>query len=404
MMTRKPITNGLMVAVVAMGIVGMTAGVANAAPISIDFNSLDHNPTDTQVGEPSNPNGLLQLPGQVGAWNVLGVTSGSAPATVVTTEGPTFTFNATGTSYAAYRGGEGDALRSDLAYTTHSTDIGWTLTGLTPGASYDLILFGQAGPSNAGAFAITGHDAGNGVGAAVTLDADLDGNFTGVVAGGGTISGTFGSGPGGFNSWSGLQFEAPPTGPAVNLSSATVASNAPPGTLIGTLRMAVVNGPYTFTKTGNGNNHTAFEIPTGTNELRTTVFLDATPPFEVEIQGVGSDGNATNSFTITLNPATYSAFIASAGVTAGVPAGGEVVATLSARDSDASSITTFGIVGGRDDLFQISGNELQQKAGADPGAAATIHYVTLFADGVVDDFVIVAIEVGAPPGTVIRIR
>ena len=77
---------------------------------------------------------------------------------------------------------------------------------------------------------------------------------------------------------------------------------------------------------------------------------------------------------------------------------------MSARDSDASSINTFSIVGGRDDLFQISGNELQQKAGADPGAAATIHYVTLFADGVVDGFVIVAIEVGAPPGTVIRFR
>jgi hypothetical protein len=194
------------------------------------------------------------------------------------------------------------------------------------------------------------------------------------------------------------------SGPTVSLSGTSVDANDPPGTLVGTLSMAIVNGPYTFTKTGNGNNHTAFEIPSGTNELRTTAFLDAAPPFEVEIQGVGIDGNATNSFTITLNPATYSAFIASAGVTAGVPGGGEVVATLSARDSDASSITTFGIVGGRDDLFQISGNELQQKAGADPGAPATVHYVTLLADGVVDDFVIVAIEVGAPPGTVIRIR
>jgi hypothetical protein len=198
-------------------------------------------------------------------------------------------------------------------------------------------------------------------------------------------------------------------GPAVLLdgspTSGSIAANAPPGSAVGVLTMQASTGPYTFTELTDSK--AAFEIIGDT--LRTTKFLDD-PPYTVEIKGEGSV-SASNTFTITLNAATYSAFVASAGVTASVPTVAAVVATLEARDSDGTAIiNNFSIVGGRDDLFQISGNELQQQVGADPGAAAdpgdppNIHYVTLFADGVVDDFVIVAIEVGAPPGTVIRIR
>jgi hypothetical protein len=200
----------------------------------------------------------------------------------------------------------------------------------------------------------------------------------------------------------GLVFGA---GPTVSLSANAVASNAPPGTLIGTLDFSP-DGPnetFTFAAGAGDTDNGKFDI-VNTNELRSNQYL---PDGTYDIRIEGDDGAATtaeNTFTITASAATYAAFVASAGVVAGTPVGGEVVATLEARDSDGSSIGTFGIVGGRDDLFQISGNELQQKAGADPGAPATIHYVTLFADGTVDGFVIVAIEVGAPPGTVIRIR
>jgi hypothetical protein len=182
-------------------------------------------------------------------------------------------------------------------------------------------------------------------------------------------------------------------------TSGSVVANAPPGSVVGALTMQASTGPYTFTELTDSKD--AFAIID--DKLRTTKFLDD-PPYTVEIKGEGS-ATASNTFTITLNAATYTAFVASAGVNSGTPVGGEVVATLEARDGDDGSlIGTFGIVGGRDDLFQIIGNELQQKAGADPGAPATVHYVTLFADGVVDGFVIVAIEVGAPPGTVIRFR
>jgi hypothetical protein len=200
----------------------------------------------------------------------------------------------------------------------------------------------------------------------------------------------------------GLVFGA---GPAVTLSSNTITSNAPPGTLIGTLDFSP-DGPnetFSFAAGAGDTDNGKFDI-VNTNELRSNQYL---PNGSYDIRIAGDDGAAStaeNTFTITASSATYSAFVASAGVIAGVPVGGEVVATLEARDDDGSSIGTFGIVGGRDDLFQIVGNELQQKAGADPGAAATVHYVTLFADGAVDGFVIVAIEVGAPPGTVIRFR
>ena len=193
--------------------------------------------------------------------------------------------------------------------------------------------------------------------------------------------------------------------PAVTLSGDTVLANDPIGTQVGTLDFAPDGPNETFAlvagagDTDNGK----FQI-VNTNQLRTTQRL---PVGTYDIRVKGDDGASTteeNTFTITSSAATYSAFVASAGVDLGVPAGGEVVATLEALDSDGDAITTFTIVGGRDDLFQISGSQLQQKAGADPGGATTDHYVTLFADGDVDDYLVVKITVGAEPGTVITIR
>ena len=73
--------------------------------------------------------------------------------------------------------------------------IPWTLTGLTPNASYDMIWYnkrespGETRHPNTG---VTGFDAGSGVGASGPLDADRDQNFVGVQADAtGTISGTW---------------------------------------------------------------------------------------------------------------------------------------------------------------------------------------------------------------------
>jgi hypothetical protein len=105
---------------------------------------------------------------------------------------------------------------------------------------------------------------------------------------------------------------------------------------------------------------------------------------------------------------SYAAFVAAAGVDAGVaPVGGRLVATLDARDSDGTQIVApnFSLVSGygRTDMFEISGNELRLIAGEDPGAAPTLHYVALQAAGTANAYVVVEIEVGSA-ATVIRIR
>ena len=176
----------------------------NSQVISIDFNrstSANHS------GEPSNTVGLM-LPGQVGPWNGLRIATGNS-STAVTIGAVTFTLNSDGDQYEAFGT---SPLRDDVAFLNNTTasSISWTLTGLTAGQAYDLILFGQSfngSPANPADFSITGHDAGNGVGSPVTLDAENDGNFTGVIAVGGTISGTFALRSGqSASAWSGLQF------------------------------------------------------------------------------------------------------------------------------------------------------------------------------------------------------
>ena len=144
-----------------------------------------------------------------------------------------------------------------------------------------------------------------------------------------------------------------------------------------------------------------------TNQLRSS---QTRPVGTYNIRVQGNDGDVPptvleKAFSILSSAGTYGTFVAEAEVAAGTPTGGELVATLEALDGDGSSIGTFGIVGGRDDLFQISGNQLQQKAVADPGALGSIHYVTLFADGVIDTFVSVKIAVvAAPSDTVVRLN
>ena len=209
------------------------ANVASASPISISFDTTSNNVggagNNTPVGEPSNVDGL-QLPGQTGAWQSLIVGNGYAGTTTsversILVDGNTVTFRLNTGGAGTFQtylplGAVGDDLRSAVAFLRRnpaggvpqtSASISWEIVGLNQ-ASYDLILFGQEGAVNPAAFAISGHDAGNGVGAAVTLDSENDGNFTNVYASGGVIQGTFSLGQTGeYAAWSGLQFQQVPT-------------------------------------------------------------------------------------------------------------------------------------------------------------------------------------------------
>ena len=221
---RNRTMNVLTLAVVAMGVVGLTVGTAYAAPVSIDF---DHPVLSTQSGEPDNSLGL-QLPGQVGPWNSLDYTADSGgTVSVTTTEGPTLTiFPATGVPAgtgspkwsAQERVGTG-ALRIDEIRThTLGNTIPWELTGLVPDGEYNLIVFGT-GTSPAVAEI-------DGFGPGSTEPTEQDYDFEGVVADGtGMISGVFGPVivTSGYNYWSGMQFELIPE-PSIIPEPATLAA------------------------------------------------------------------------------------------------------------------------------------------------------------------------------------
>ena len=168
---------------------------ANAAVTSIDFGN-----GDSQIGEPSHIDGLT-LPG-AGIWNIMNWSAGNVN-TIVTAEGPTFSIGSE--NVGGWPNGGTDPLRRDY-YLNHATNnpglvIPWSITGLTAGASYDLILYsnssGQRGLFKIGAVTAPG-------------DSDGDGNFTGVVATGGTISGTFETGGATWGTFAGIQFAPVP--------------------------------------------------------------------------------------------------------------------------------------------------------------------------------------------------
>jgi len=144
----------------------------------------------------ANDNGL-QITGTTADWSIINTGTPSA-----TNNGVTLTFvptngwqNTTGTRGDVVEtiqlgvGAQGIRIGTHLAGVT---DIAWTITGLTPGAFYDMTWYNkntdQTRRPNTG---VAGFDAGNGVGASGTHDADGDQDFIGVEAVGGTISGTW---------------------------------------------------------------------------------------------------------------------------------------------------------------------------------------------------------------------
>ncbi len=194
------------------------------------------------------------------------------------------------------------------------------------------------------------------------------------------------------------------TDPAVALSANTVASNAPPGTLVGNLSMIVTNGAFTYTLTNTvaGPDSGNFSIASGSTNLRTAVWMNAASN-NISIVGTETGGGGlvvTNDFTITtVAVAADPIFVVSAEVEF-PPADGDIVGVM----TTATEGVTFSFVAGRDDLFtRDANNNLIVTNSGDWGALGTTSHVTLRAtngSGSTDMVVGVVVVNGTPAGTI----
>jgi len=205
---------------------------------------------------------------------------------------------------------------------------------------------------------------------------------------------------------------APPGGsatPYVDLSDPpyTVASNAPPGTLVGNLSMGATNGTFVYTLESGGDNDN-FSIASGSTNLRTAAWMDAALN-NISIVGTETGGGGlvvTNDFVINVTAPTHLLLKVTATMDAS-PTASSQVGILGAQPGSG---TSFEIVSGREDLFEIdgSGTNLMQVVGSDPGSAGEVHYVEVKASnaGVTSDayYLIESTVVSPPAGTLILIR
>ena len=207
-----------MIAVVAMAIAAMTIGSANAAPVSIDFDSNN----TVQSGEPIHADGP-SLPGQVGPWHKLTM-NGSGEISTIDTGSGIFTFNTTQAAFRGYgnqEGGLSTPLRGNMFWMSGAASVTWTLTDLVPNATYNIICYSTYDPAYGGYkladFAIDGFDGGNPQpqddGSGDENEGDVD--FFGVQADAtGKIQGTFAW----IKSWAefgGIQFDKVADPPAL---------------------------------------------------------------------------------------------------------------------------------------------------------------------------------------------
>jgi Ca2+-binding RTX toxin-like protein len=201
--------------------------------------------------------------------------------------------------------------------------------------------------------------------------------------------------------------DLPPTGLA--LSAATVAEDAPVGTVVGTLSATDPEGqPLTYTLTGNAGGR--FEIVG--NELRVKVGLDYETATSHGITVTVSDGvnGVSKAFAIAVtdvaeaaNQAPTGLALSAATVAENAPVGA-VVGILSATDPEGQPLTytLTGDAGGR---FEIVGSELRVKAGLDY-ETATSHGITVeVSDGVNEvskDFTVTVTDVveSGPAGAI----
>jgi len=150
-----------------------------------------------------------------------------------------------------------------------------------------------------------------------------------------------------------------------------------------------------------------FDIPALTTNLRTRLFPDSSQ-YTVYIIGTNPDDgfSVTNDFTISVSGADYPVFVAEAEV-AGGPADGTLVGT--ARVRSAGPGLGYKILGGREDMFTLSGAELlvtNKTLWAGIGIGST-NYVTLqAADDVGTNTLIVAVTTvsGTPDSTIFLFR
>jgi hypothetical protein len=190
------------VAIVSMGT------VANAAPISIDFDSGG----GVQSGEPTHTQGIT-LPGQVGAWHTLS-NPGSATTASITIGAVTFSLNTNNVANSWYKH-TSNVLREDFFYlNTGQGPADWELTGLTPNGIYDIICYGRYDPNyggyRGGGMSVNGgtvQTKANGKDTDITIN-EGDWNFASVVAdGNGKIYGSLSHIGDGFAEFAGIQFE-----------------------------------------------------------------------------------------------------------------------------------------------------------------------------------------------------
>jgi len=184
------------------------------------------------------------------------------------------------------------------------------------------------------------------------------------------------------------------------LSGNTVASNSPPGTLVGSLSFNDdIADEFGLSVTDSGPDSGDFQI-TGTTNLQTKVWMDSASKAISIIAYSNSTVLATNHFTITVSEAATLPFIVSADVQTGA-ADGTVIGTAQTAVSGA----TFSIFGGRSDLFYMEGAELKLTNNAGWGSVGSTNYVTIQAvsGGLTNQLVVAAKVVsGATSGTIFR--
>jgi len=193
----------------------------------------------------------------------------------------------------------------------------------------------------------------------------------------------------------------------VTLSHNEVATNAVPGTLVGSLTGGP-SGTDAFVLTnapsgGNDADNAKFQI-TGTTNLNTAVWMSKQTNY-ISIAAV-SNGLAlvTNSLEVIVIPASSLVFRVSAEVSNSAN-NGDTIGTMTV-DNDAGA--TFSIVGGRTDLFTTDGSDkLLVTNQASWGAVGTTNFVTIRASSSAgsSDLTIGAVVVsGIPDASVFRFR
>jgi len=206
-----------------------------------------------------------------------------------------------------------------------------------------------------------------------------------------------------------------PTEPAVDLTpiipavghDAGLSTNAPPGTLVGTLSMVNTNAAgFTYALHPSAD-YATFQILDATS-LRTIGF-PAKDLYTVNIVGTKDAFSVTNTFTIdvTVPAIDRPVFEVTAEGHPGTASFGRHVGTLKARARDSSPIG-FTITGGRDDLFAISDQtNLVQVAGHGLGPVGTVRYVEVTATNAATSRPLqIAVEVvsGTPSGMILIVQ